>query len=119
MNFNTRQLKYREYRLQGMTKKSSALKAGYSLKTAEHSPLDKVVDLGTALEMAGMTNKVISDKITERFLDNDSLIGHRYLETALKLMGAKGYSQDKAQSGTQQVQINISIPESGIAPRQI
>lgn len=117
MKFNTRQLKYREYRLSGMTSKASAIKAGYSPKTALSGKVEKTIDLATALEVAGLTDKVISARVVDRALNDDGLVGLRYLEVGLKLQQRPGYTQDKAQSTTQAVQINITLPESGIAPR--
>lgn len=62
-----RQLKYRDNRLKGMSKKSAAIAAGYSYKTATRKgkQLDKVVNMSELFEMAGLTDKCIVDKIHE------------------------------------------------------
>lgn len=109
---------YRKYRIEGYSGRAAALKAGYSQSTAISGKIAKSSDIGTALEVAGLTDKAIANRVADKALNDDGLVGLRYLEVGLKLQQRPGYTQDKAQSTTQAVQVNIMIPESGIAPRQ-
>lgn len=100
--------------MSGMTAKASALKAGYSEKTALSCKLDKGIDLKTQLEIAGFTNQTIANKVYERFDSDEGMIGHKYLETALKLLGAQGFAQDKQLMNVDKVQINVYLPTNEI-----
>lgn len=106
---NVRQQLYKKYRLEGYSKYSSAIKAGYSKNTAlTASNLEKLINMRYWLELQGLTdsklaehakeglnaNKVISaniihgdaDEKTNDFIEvPDWQSRHRYFETILKL----------------------------------
>jgi len=107
-----RQQKYKKYRIDGMNKKAAALKAGYSFTTATRKgkQLDKVVHMDEWLQMAGLTDKALSehaveglqatkvvsahitskdaDSQTDDFIDvPDWAARHKYFESVCKLRG--------------------------------
>jgi len=59
---NVRQQLYKKYRIEGMSQYAAARKAGYSHATAINAhKIEKRCDLGTVLEMAGLTDKALAN----------------------------------------------------------
>jgi hypothetical protein len=107
-----RQILYRKNRIDGMSKKAAALKAGYSFTyaTRQGKKLDRVVNMDEWLQQAGLTDKALSlhaqeglsatkavsavivgkdaNERTDDFIDvPDWGARHKYFETILKLRG--------------------------------
>lgn len=123
--FSRRQHDYRRYRIEGMTIRAAALKAGYSPKTAHAAKLDKACDLQTVIEMSGLTNKRLASEIVDGIEaiksdgNPDWHNRHKYLETVLKVKGERGFSQEKAQAAVNAVQVNITLPGLPDEPRAL
>ena len=63
--------------------------------------------------MIGLTDSKIADKVLKRFESDEGSVGHKYLETALRLKGARGYTNDhQAQTNVERMQVNVYLPEN-------
>ena len=72
-----RQLAYKKNRLDGMSKYAAARKAGYSHSTATiaKQAIENAIGMEHWLEMAGLTDKIISEKILQ-LLNAQKVIGY-------------------------------------------
>ena len=111
MNTNIRRQLYKRYRIEGYSSYSAAIKAGYAERTARSGKVAKTVNLDKCLEIAGLTDKVIAERVKERALNDDGAVGHKYLETALKLKQAKGYSSTQEGVSIEKAVVNIYLPD--------
>lgn len=110
-----RKKNYKNYRLQGISRYASAIKAGYSETYAKSRNLDKHgIDIKLALEIAGVTSRKLANKINDGIDAKDEngraqlAIAHRYLETALKV---RGDLTERPQTQIDKMQVVIHLPE--------
>lgn len=125
IDYNRRRKLYRQYRLSGLCIYDSAIKAGYSRNTAyaQGKRLDRVGNIRQTLEVMGVTDDVLVDKMrqgmeAERAIVCDKTIHHepdyhtrhKYVETALKLKGHLDKSDTV--SGITNIQVNFNVTEA-------
>ena len=103
-----RQLLYKRYRLQGLSKFSAAIKAGYSEKTASCGKIRKSLDFKTCLEIEGITSKFLASKLHDGLHSEDGYLVHKNVETILKV---RGDLTPQNMQGITQTQINVYLPE--------
>jgi hypothetical protein len=128
IDYKLRRKLYRQNRLSGMCIYDSAIKAGYSRNTAyaQGKRLDRVGNIRQTLEVMGVTDDVLVDKLREGLgaTKRDSIVvydekgkrhtdvetvddyptRHKYLDTALKLKGHMS-GDDKGFGGVSQTVI--------------